>query len=68
LGKQDQEDLSFITDPSAIEYIRKMDSSVPKIELDKEFQFTDSKILKILGKMLEFNPFFRKEACDLLKN
>jgi hypothetical protein len=37
LGKQDQEDLSFITDPSAIEYIRKMDSSVPKIELDKEF-------------------------------
>jgi hypothetical protein len=24
--------------------------------------------LKILEKMLEFNPFFRKESVDLLKN
>lgn len=68
LGKQDQEDLSFITDPSAVEYIGKMQRNIPKIDFEKEFQFTDSKILKILEKMLEFNPFFRKESADLLKN
>ena len=45
-----------------------MQKNLPKIDYEKEFQFTDPLILKILEKMLEFNPFFRKEAGDLLKN
>ena len=45
-----------------------MQKNLPKIDYEKEFQFTDPLILKILEKMLDFNPFFRKEAGDLLKN
>jgi serine/threonine protein kinase len=68
LGDQDSQDTSFVSDPSALEYIKTLRPNTCKIEFKKEFPFTTPEILDILENMLEFNPSFRNSAGELLKN
>jgi len=68
LGDQTSEDLSFVTDASALDYIRTLKSNNCKIQFKKEFPFTTPQVLDVLENMLEFNPYFRQSAGDLLKN
>lgn len=68
LGDQDAQDTSFVSDPSALDYIHTLRPNSCKIEFKKEFPFTTPEILDILENMLEFNPSFRKSAGELLKN
>jgi len=48
LGDQDLNDTSFVSDPSALDYIRTLKSNSCKIEFKKEFPFTTPQILEIL--------------------
>jgi hypothetical protein len=68
LGDQDTADTSFVSDPSALDYIRTLTPNSCKIDLKKEFPFTTPEILDLLKNMLEFNPHFRSSAGDLIKN
>ena len=68
LGDQNSEDTSFVSDQSAQDYIRTLKSNACKIQFKKEFPFTSPEILEILENMLEFNPHFRKNPAELLKN
>jgi serine/threonine protein kinase len=68
LGDQDATDTSFVSDPSALDYIHTLAPNSCKIDFKKEFPFTTPEILDILKNMLEFNPHFRSSAGDLLSN
>ena len=68
LGDQDSQDTSFVSDPSALDYIHTLRPNSCKIEFKKEFPFTTPEILEILENMLEFNPSFRNSAGELLKS
>jgi mitogen-activated protein kinase 1/3 len=68
LGDQDASDTSFVSDPSALDYIKTLTPNSCKIDFKKEFPFTTPEILDILKNMLEFNPHFRSTAGDLLRN
>ena len=68
LGDQDACDTSFVSESSALDYIRTLTPNSCKIDFKKEFPFTTPEILDLLKNMLEFNPHFRSSAGDLLKN
>lgn len=68
LGDQNSDDTSFVTDNSALDYIKTLNPKCCKVEFQKEFPFTTPQILEILQSMLEFNPNFRSNAGELLKN
>jgi mitogen-activated protein kinase 1/3 len=48
LGDQDTTDTSFVSDSSALDYIRTLTPNSSKIEFKKEFPFTTPEILEIL--------------------
>lgn len=68
LGKQTEEDLSFIADTEAISYANKINSKQPRINLKKEFPCTHRNLTQILEEMIQFNPHFRKQASQLLED
>ena len=39
-----------------------------KVKFEKELPYTDKHVTGILYSMLEFNPYFRKPASQILKN
>ena len=45
-----------------------MKSGASKIQFGKEFPFTTPAVLEILEDMLQFNPHYRSNPSDLLKN
>ena len=67
LGRQDHKDLSFITLESATVFIDTAQVDSKKIKFEQEYPYTSQDITNILHSMLEFNPYFRKPASQLLK-
>ena len=63
LGKQSEQDLSFMTDDPAIVYIQEMGKSLKPSRPD-----SNSDLEKLKDDMLKFNPFFRVSASELLKS
>ena len=68
LGNQDEEDLSFISSPEAKDYVCNRQIDEGKIQFPIEFGMSDKQIGIILQQLLEFNPFFRRQAKEILKN
>ena len=66
LGKLKSADLSFISDARAHQYASELQSKDKKISFSKEFPLTNTYITEVLQKMLEFNPYFRSNAKELL--
>ena len=60
--------MSFITDPKALKYVKSLQSTRKKINFEKEFPYTTKGITQIIGDMLEFNPYFRNSASEILKH
>jgi hypothetical protein len=64
LGPISEQDLSFITDDPAIIYIQEMNKTIKNTKPHR-VEDTDFENLKEL--MLQFNPFFRCSAAEIIK-
>jgi len=67
LGQQDKKDLSFLTYDKQIEYTKKLQQTVEKIEFDKEYPEINKIFCNLLGNWMNFNPYFRHSASHYLK-
>lgn len=67
LGEPDESDLSFISKPETVEYVKYLSSDKPKINFQRQFHKTNEELVGILTNMLEMNPYIRKKALDILK-
>jgi hypothetical protein len=67
LGEQNSKDLSFITKKHYKNHVRRNNQSIPKIRFDQEFRRSHDDIPLIIETMLEFNPFFRRSAAEIIK-
>lgn len=58
LGSPNAQDISFVTDNQALDYL-KLFQDIPKVNLALKFAGAGSDGIDLLKKLLEFNPFFR---------
>lgn len=65
IGTPSEEDLSFVTDPKAIEYLTSFNKRSRK-ELSVMFPGVGEEALDFLNKMLVFNPFLRPSIDECL--
>lgn len=68
LGKQTSEDLSFMTEEFAIEFVKNLDKGGDPVNLHDKFTLKNPLLLDILQWLLRLNPYFRCSASELLKN
>jgi mitogen-activated protein kinase 1/3 len=65
IGTPSEEDLSFVTDTKAIEYLKSFHKR-PKADLSKMYPAADPAAIDLLMKMLSFNPYFRITVNEAL--
>lgn len=68
LGFQDEYDLSFLTDDSAIDYHKSLCTKNARGSFKHTFPKTSDGLLDLLTGMLEYNPCFRITAAECLKS
>ena len=69
LGSTTEDDLSFLADKNAYDYVCKIEKSMKfKPKLLSLFPNADPEILRVLRGLLEFNPHLRMSAKDALKS
>ena len=61
--------MSFISDENSaiFQYINKLNVDYKKVRFEEEYPYSSTDISGILYSMLEFNPYFRKPASQILK-
>lgn len=73
IGQQKDEDLSFISSSSAINYVRDLESyknggecllDTRQNELNQVLKQRNSELISIMKNMLSFNPYFRFTAFE----
>ena len=66
LGKPTEDDMSFLGDTNAIDYLKKIPHSQSLVskqtQLEQMFAKSDPELLKLLKGLLEFNPYLRLTA------
>lgn len=69
LGNVDEEDMSFLGDDNALDYVKRMQKPLSgKSKLRQLFPNTDPELFKILKGLLEFNPHLRLTAKQALQS
>lgn len=65
LGSPNEEDKCFITDKSAIKYLKDFGDGKRRIDFKARFPYASNEALDLMTKMLEFNPYMRPtiEEC-----
>jgi serine/threonine protein kinase len=66
LGAPTEDDLSFVTDQTAINYLKEFQPNSQGIEFKERFPFASREALDLVQKMVQFNPFFRISIGDCL--
>ncbi len=67
IGTPSEEDMSFVTDTKALEYLRTF-TSRKRIDFKTRYPAAGDDALDLLNKMLVFNPFFRITVDDCLNH
>ena len=67
IGTPSEADMSFITDTKALQYILKFNPKAPE-DLRRRYPDGSDDALRILRSMLQFNPFTRPSADQLLND
>lgn len=67
IGDQDDDDTSFVTDPSGPGYLQALQSGLPKIQFAQEFERSNVNVIQAIDSLLQFNPQFRGKPAELLK-
>lgn len=68
IGYQGEDDLSFLTDANAADYVNKIQNPLDQSTLDRLFPDTDPELVALLKGFLQFNPVMRLTAKDALKS
>jgi hypothetical protein len=68
LGKQSEEDLSFITETPILNYTKNIDKHFKKTDFKKQLSKNSENLVEILDLLVCFNPYFRHSASEALKN
>ena len=58
LGTPNKEDMSFVTDKKALDYITSFDH-LPRVDLKDKFAGIPDEGIDFLDRLLQFNPYFR---------
>lgn len=58
LGTPSEDDMSFVTDKKALDYIQSFDH-LPRVNLKDKFPGIPDDGIDFLDKLLQFNPYFR---------
>lgn len=66
LGAPNEEDISFITDVTALNYIKEFNPQSKGINLKERFPYASEDAIDLLRKMISFNPFFRPSIDECL--
>ena len=66
LGDQNKNDLSFLTKQKAKQHVRQCSNGSQKVQFSEEFPKTSKFLCKLLESCLQFNPYFRPSAYELL--
>ena len=68
-GQTSDEDLCFVTSQNARSYLRNLnDDKLQVVDLKAIFKDIDKKLVDILERLLQINPYFRPSASELIKN
>ena len=68
LGKQSEDDLSFLTDEPVIQYIKTLEGSQDKKNnFFEKFPNSDKQLIKLVAEILQLNPFYRCSAAEAIK-
>lgn len=67
IGSPNEDDKSFVTDAKAFEYLSAF-SDIPKADLSKVYPGAGEEAIDLLGKMLQFNPYFRLSVEEALNH
>jgi serine/threonine protein kinase len=65
LGTPDENDISYVTDPKALTYLKSF-NSIARVDLKTKYKGASEEAMDLLNKMLQFNPFFRISIDDAL--
>ena len=68
MDSPNEDDLSFITDQTAINYIREYPVHHKGMEWHKRFPYASEEALDLMKKMTQFNPFFRASVKECLNH
>lgn len=68
LGSPSEADLSFITDPTAINYINEFPKDQKGEDFKKMFPYASDAALDLMKGMIQFNPFVRSTIEDILEH
>ena len=66
LGTPSENDLSFITDPTALQYIKEFPTGQQMVDFKSKFPYASDEALDLMIGMVQFNPFFRYTIEDCL--
>ena len=66
LGSPSPDDLSFITDQTALNYIKEYPTNYKGINFEQRFPYASKNALDLIKRMVTFNPFFRISIQDCL--
>lgn len=67
IGSPSEDDMSFVTDEKALAYLRRFKHRLP-INLRERYPEGSDDALRMLANMLQFNPFFRPNVDELIKD
>lgn len=66
LGTPTQEDLSFVTDQTALNYLNEFPKHEAGRNLKEDYPYASDMALDLMKRMIQFNPFFRPNIDDIL--
>lgn len=66
LGAPSEEDLSFITDQTAIQYLKEFPPHTVGIDFKQRFPYASDLCIDLIKRMVQFNPFLRSSVQDCL--
>ena len=67
LGTPSEEDTAFISDPSALNYLKNLPKA-SKINFEEIYPFPGREAIDLLNKMLQFNPYKRGSLQEILEH
>jgi serine/threonine protein kinase len=65
LGTPDDNDISYVTDPKALTYLKSF-NHINRVDLKTKYAGACEEAIDLLNKMLQFNPYFRISIDDAL--
>ena len=68
LGRQNEDDSSFITEPDVLDFHERLNSKDKKSDFKSIFPYSSDLMVDLLEGMLQYNPQFRRTAAECLQS